>query len=79
GTAVVDAFGPNTDGVNFAVDSVTADNVVNAAEGSCNFTVTGVVKDVPADSANTVDTVVISGQSYTATVDSTAGKWTVCV
>ncbi|MFP0968051.1 BapA/Bap/LapF family large adhesin, partial [Acinetobacter baumannii] len=40
-------------------------------------TVTGVLKNVPADAANTVVTVVINGQTYTATVDSTAGTWTV--
>ncbi|MBW3010234.1 beta strand repeat-containing protein, partial [Acinetobacter baumannii] len=78
-TAVVDAAGPNTDGVNFAVDSVTADNVINASEASGNVTVTGVLKNVPADAANTVVTVVINGQTYTATVDSTAGTWTVSV
>ncbi|EPG3311607.1 Ig-like domain-containing protein, partial [Acinetobacter baumannii] len=34
---------------------------------------------VPADAANTVVTVVINGQTYTATVDSAAGTWTVSV
>ncbi|MDC4353675.1 Ig-like domain-containing protein, partial [Acinetobacter baumannii] len=79
GTATVDAVGPNTDGVNFTVDSVTSDNVINASEASGNVTVTGVLKNVPADAANTVVTVVINGQTYTATVDSTAGTWTVSV
>ncbi|MFX4370141.1 BapA/Bap/LapF family large adhesin [Acinetobacter baumannii] len=79
GTAIVDAVGPNTDGVNFAVDSVTADNVINVSEASGNVTVTGVLKNVPADAANTVVIVVINGQTYTATVDSTAGTWTVSV
>ncbi|MGQ1340434.1 BapA/Bap/LapF family large adhesin [Acinetobacter baumannii] len=79
GTATVDAVGPNTDGVNFTVDSVTADNVINASEASGNVTVTGVLKNVPADAANTVVTVVINGQTYTATIDSTAGTWTVSV
>ncbi|MGI9640477.1 BapA/Bap/LapF family large adhesin [Acinetobacter baumannii] len=79
GTAIVDAVGPNTDGVNFTVDSVTSDNVINASEASGNVTVTGVLKNVPADAANTVVTVVVNGQTYTATVDSTAGTWTVSV
>ncbi|WP_258579704.1 BapA/Bap/LapF family large adhesin [Acinetobacter baumannii] len=79
GTAIVDAVGPNTDGVNFTVDSVTSDNVINASEASGNVTVTGVLKNVPADAANTVVTVVINGQTYTATVDSAAGTWTVSV
>ncbi|WP_139120926.1 Ig-like domain-containing protein, partial [Acinetobacter pittii] len=79
GTAIIDAVGPNTDDVNFAVDSVTADNVINVSEASGNVTVTGVLKNVPADAANTVVTVVINGQTYTATVDSTAGTWTVSV
>ncbi|WP_427838057.1 Ig-like domain-containing protein, partial [Acinetobacter baumannii] len=79
GVVTVDTVGPNTDGVNFTVDSVTADNVINASEASGNVTVTGVLKNVPADAANTVVTVVINGQTYTATVDSTAGTWTVSV
>ena len=79
GTAIVDAVGPNTDGVNFAVDSVTADNVINASEAAGNVTITGILKNVPADAANTVVTVVINGQTYTATVDSAAGTWTVSV
>ncbi|WP_032002083.1 Ig-like domain-containing protein, partial [Acinetobacter sp. 1475718] len=80
-TAVVtiDTAAPNTGSVNFAIDSVTADNVINASEASGNVTVTGVLKNVPADAANTVVTVVINGQTYTATVDSTAGTWTVSV
>ncbi|ENV96272.1 hypothetical protein F937_00269, partial [Acinetobacter calcoaceticus ANC 3680] len=42
-------------------------------------TVTGVLKNVPADATNTVVTVVVNGQTYTATVDSAAGTWTVSV
>ncbi|MDX8255714.1 hypothetical protein, partial [Acinetobacter pittii] len=71
--------GPNTDGVNFAVDSVTADNVINASEAAGNVTITGVLKNIPADAANTAVTVVINGQTYTATVDKAAGTWTVSV
>ncbi|EXB42416.1 biofilm-associated domain protein, partial [Acinetobacter baumannii 1462234] len=51
GTAIVDAVGPNTDGVNFAVDSVTADNVINASEAAGNVTITGILKNIPADAA----------------------------
>ncbi|EXE90852.1 bacterial Ig-like domain family protein, partial [Acinetobacter sp. 1578804] len=79
GVVTVDTAAPNTAGVNFAVDSVTSDNVINASEASGNVTVTGVLKNVPADAANTVVTVVINGQTYTATVDSAAGTWTVSV
>ncbi|OUR08724.1 adhesin, partial [Acinetobacter pittii] len=79
GVVTVDTAAPNTGSVNFAIDSVTADNVINASEASGNVTVTGVLKNVPADAANTVVTVVINGQTYTATVDSTAGTWTVSV
>ncbi|EKU37507.1 Ig-like domain-containing protein, partial [Acinetobacter sp. WC-141] len=68
GTGIVDAVGPNTDGVNFTVDSVTSDNVINASEAAGNVTITGVLKNVPADAANTVVTVLINGQTYTATV-----------
>ncbi|MDH2528347.1 Ig-like domain-containing protein, partial [Acinetobacter baumannii] len=73
GVVTVDTAAPNTGTVNFSIDSVTADNVINASEASGNVTVTGVLKNVPADAANTVVTVVINGQTYTATVDSTAG------
>ncbi|EXC24740.1 beta strand repeat-containing protein, partial [Acinetobacter sp. 809848] len=79
GVVTVDTAAPNTGSVNFAIDSVTADNVINASEASGNVTVTGILKNVPADAANTVVTVVINGQTYTATVDSTAGTWTVSV
>ncbi|MCL6190755.1 Ig-like domain-containing protein, partial [Acinetobacter baumannii] len=79
GVVTVDTAAPNTGTVNFSIDSVTADNVINASEASGNVTVTGVLKNVPADAANTVVTVVINGQTYTATVDSTAGTWTVSV
>ncbi|WP_228144308.1 Ig-like domain-containing protein, partial [Acinetobacter baumannii] len=48
GVVTVDTAGPNTDGVNFTVDSVTSDNVINASEASGNVTVTGVLKNVPA-------------------------------
>ena len=79
GTAIVDAVGPNTDGVNFAVDSVTADNVINASEAAGNVTITGVLTNVPSDAATTAVTVVINGVTYNATVDSAAGTWTVSV
>ncbi|MDC4381952.1 Ig-like domain-containing protein, partial [Acinetobacter baumannii] len=79
GTVIVDAVGPNTDGVNFAVDSVTADNVINASEAAGNVTITGVLKNVPSDAAATAVTIVINGVTYTATVDSAAGTWTVSV
>ncbi|MES5690122.1 hypothetical protein U2E19_19550, partial [Acinetobacter baumannii] len=42
-------------------------------------TITGVLKNIPADAANTVVTVVVNGVSYTATVDKAAGTWTVNV
>ncbi|PTV51276.1 BapA/Bap/LapF family prefix-like domain-containing protein, partial [Acinetobacter seifertii] len=79
GTGIVDAVAPSTDGVNFTIDSVTADNVINASEASGNVTVTGVLKNVPSDAANTVVTVVINGVTYTATVDKVAGTWSVSV
>ncbi|MFV5350980.1 Ig-like domain-containing protein, partial [Acinetobacter baumannii] len=79
GVVTVDTAAPNPGTVNFSIDSVTADNVINASEASGNVTVTGILKNVPADAANTVVTVVINGQTYTATVDSTAGTWTVSV
>ncbi|MDP7811527.1 Ig-like domain-containing protein, partial [Acinetobacter pittii] len=79
GVVTVDTAAPNTAGVNFAVDPVTSDNVINASEASGNVTVTGVLKNVPSDAATTAVTVVINGVTYTATVDSAAGTWTVSV
>ena len=37
------------------------------------------MKNIPADAANTVVTVVINGQEYTAIVDKVAGTWSVSV
>ncbi|WP_252508510.1 Ig-like domain-containing protein, partial [Acinetobacter baumannii] len=44
-----------------------------------NVTITGVLKNIPADATNTAVTVVINGVTYNATVDKTAGTWTVSV
>ncbi|MDC5471631.1 Ig-like domain-containing protein, partial [Acinetobacter baumannii] len=78
-TYTIDTVAPNTDEVDFSVDSVTADNVINASEAAGEVTITGVLKNIPADAANTVVTVVVNGVSYTATVDKAAGTWTVNV
>ena len=53
--------------------------MVNASEAAGEVTITGVLKNIPADAANTVVTVVVNGVSYTATVDNAAGTWTVNV
>ncbi|WP_419332519.1 Ig-like domain-containing protein, partial [Acinetobacter seifertii] len=74
-----DTTPPNTNGVTFSVDPITSDNVINASEASGNVTITGVLKNVPSDAANTVVTVVINGVTYTATVDKVAGTWSVSV
>ncbi|WP_274922663.1 Ig-like domain-containing protein, partial [Acinetobacter baumannii] len=79
GVVTVDTAAPNTAGVTFAIDSVTADNVINASEAAGNVTITGVLKNIPADATNTAVTVVINGVTYNATVDKTAGTWTVSV
>ncbi|QRQ14923.1 Ig-like domain-containing protein [Acinetobacter pittii] len=78
-TGTVDTVGPNATGVNFTVDPVTSDNVINASEAAGNVTITGVLKNVPSDAATTAVTVVINGVTYTATVDSASGTWTVSV
>ncbi|MDV7550530.1 Ig-like domain-containing protein, partial [Acinetobacter baumannii] len=75
----LDTTAPDVDGVNFTVDSVTADNVINASEAAGEVTITGVLKNIPADATTTVVTVVVNGVSYTATVDKAAGTWTVSV
>ncbi|MEE7597306.1 BapA/Bap/LapF family prefix-like domain-containing protein, partial [Acinetobacter baumannii] len=78
-TYTIDTVAPNTDEVDFSVDSVTADNVINASEAAGNVTITGILKNVPSDAAATAVTIVINGVTYTATVDSAAGTWTVSV
>ncbi|WP_269500261.1 beta strand repeat-containing protein, partial [Castellaniella sp. S9] len=61
-----------------SVDSITADNVINAAEsGAEMIAVTGSVS-AEAGTETTV-TVTVNGQQYAATVDVTAGTWTVDV
>ncbi|MBJ8483788.1 Ig-like domain-containing protein, partial [Acinetobacter vivianii] len=75
-TVVIDTTPPNTDNVEFSVDPVTADNVLNAAESTSTVKVTGTLTGIPADAASTVVTLVINGKTYTATVDPATGKWT---
>ncbi|WP_353050822.1 Ig-like domain-containing protein [Acinetobacter sp. C26M] len=58
---------------------MTADNVINAAEGAGNVTVTGTLTGVLADAATTVVTLLINGVTYTATVDPLTGNWTASV
>ncbi|MFW1771759.1 hypothetical protein ACG9TC_19395, partial [Acinetobacter baumannii] len=43
----LDTTAPDVDGVNFTVDSVTADNVINASEAAGEVTITGVLKNIP--------------------------------
>ncbi|MFV5406872.1 Ig-like domain-containing protein, partial [Acinetobacter sp. 228] len=78
-SAPADTTPPSTDGVTFSVDPVTSDNVINASEAAGEVTITGVLKNIPADATTTVVTVVVNGVSYPATVDSAAGTWTVSV
>ncbi|WP_369029641.1 BapA/Bap/LapF family large adhesin [Acinetobacter sp. XH1741] len=74
-----DTTPPNTNGVTFSVDPITSDNVINATEAAGNVTITGSLKNIPTDAANTVVTVVVNGVTYNATVDKVAGTWSVVV
>ncbi|MCU4392647.1 Ig-like domain-containing protein, partial [Acinetobacter courvalinii] len=76
GTETVDITPPNPAGATLAIDAVTADNVLNAAESTTTITVTGTLTGIPADAATTVVTLVINGVTYTATVDAATGNWT---
>ncbi|WP_228142083.1 Ig-like domain-containing protein, partial [Acinetobacter baumannii] len=49
GVVTGDTAAPNTAGVTFTIDSVTADTVINASEAAGNVTITGVLKNIPAD------------------------------
>ncbi|USA45788.1 Ig-like domain-containing protein [Acinetobacter sp. C26M] len=75
----VDLTPPNPVTAVLNINSVTADNVINAAEGAGNVTVTGTLTGVPADAATTVVTLLINGVTYTATVDPLTGNWTASV
>ncbi|MEB6667556.1 Ig-like domain-containing protein, partial [Acinetobacter vivianii] len=75
-TVAIDTTPPGTDGVQFNIDPVTADNVLNAAESTSTVKVTGTLTGIPVDAASTVVTLVINGKTYTATVDAATGKWT---
>ena len=56
-----------------AIDSVTSDNVINAAEAAGTVNITGTSTGARAGD---VVTLTINGKAYSTTVDS-AGKWTV--
>ncbi|WP_269500269.1 Ig-like domain-containing protein, partial [Castellaniella sp. S9] len=61
-----------------SVDSITADNIINAAEsGAETIAVTGTV--AAEDGTSTTVTITVNGQQYAATVDAAAGTWTVDV
>ncbi|MDO3659239.1 Ig-like domain-containing protein, partial [Acinetobacter genomosp. 15BJ] len=75
----IDTVPPDTSGTTLSIDPVTADNVINAAESTGNVTLTGTLTGVPADAASTVVTVVVNGVTYTATVNSANGTWSVSV
>nr|WP_151769085.1 BapA/Bap/LapF family large adhesin [Acinetobacter colistiniresistens] len=79
GTGIIDTVAPDTSSVGFAINAVTADNVLNAAESTGNVTLTGTLTGVPADAAKTVVTVIVDGVSYTATVNAANGTWSVSV
>ena len=71
----VDTIAPE---LTVSVDQITPDNVINVAEsGAETIAVTGVVA-AEADTETTI-TVTVNGQQYAATVDATAGTWTVDV
>ncbi|TVT76389.1 Ig-like domain-containing protein, partial [Acinetobacter colistiniresistens] len=79
GTGIIDTVAPDTSSVGFAINAVTADNILNAAESTGNVTLTGTLTGVPADAATTVVTVIVDGVSYTATVNAANGTWSVSV
>nr|WP_269496833.1 Ig-like domain-containing protein [Castellaniella sp. S9] len=61
-----------------SVDSITSDNVINAAEsGAERIAVAGAI--IAEAGAETTITVTVNGQQYVATVDAAAGTWTVDV
>ena len=76
-TAIIDTTAPSVSGTTLAINPVTADNAVNAAEAAGNVTVTGTLTGAPADAATTALVLTINGVAYTATVTGT--NWTASV
>ncbi|WP_180107336.1 Ig-like domain-containing protein, partial [Acinetobacter sp. YH12154] len=60
------------------IDVIAGDDVINNAESTVTQTVTGTV-NIPADAASTTVKVTVNGVAYDATVDVTAGTWTLDV
>ncbi|XZU76260.1 BapA/Bap/LapF family large adhesin [Acinetobacter baumannii] len=75
----VDVTGPDISTAAITVDSVTADNILDATEAGGTVTLTGTLTNVPADATTTGVVVSVNGTDYLATVDAIAGTWTVNV
>ncbi|MDL4620142.1 Ig-like domain-containing protein [Citrobacter amalonaticus] len=65
----------NTATVTLAVDTIAVDDVINALEAGSYLTISGTSGQLPA---GTIVTVMLNGQSYTATVQAN-GTWTATV
>ncbi|WP_407196286.1 Ig-like domain-containing protein [Citrobacter farmeri] len=65
----------NTATVTLAVDTIAVDDVINALEAGSHLIISGTSGQLPA---GTIVTVMLNGQSYTATVQAN-GTWTVTV
>ncbi|MDK2130462.1 type I secretion C-terminal target domain-containing protein, partial [Acinetobacter baumannii] len=78
-TVTLDVTPPDITTTVLAIDSVTADNILDATEAGGTVTLTGTLTNVPADATTTGVVVTINGNDYTATVDAIAGTWTVNV
>nr|WP_225851881.1 Ig-like domain-containing protein [Citrobacter amalonaticus] len=65
----------NTATVTLAVDTIAVDDVINALEAGSYLTISGTSGQLPA---GTIVTVMLNGQSYTATVQAN-GTWTAIV
>ena len=71
----VDVIPPNTTGIQLTIDSITTDDIINAAEATATHTLTGKLTNVPADAVSKEVVVYVADQSYIATV--TGDTWTV--
>ncbi|WP_284337584.1 Ig-like domain-containing protein, partial [Comamonas sp. NoAH] len=77
-TIVLDTTAPDLSAAELKMDTVTADNVVNATEAQQGqVTLTGTLTGVPADVTATSVIVTVNGANYTATVNGTT--WSVMV
>ncbi|WP_176552658.1 beta strand repeat-containing protein [Testudinibacter sp. TR-2022] len=76
-TKATDLVAPDNSTTTLKIDSITADNILNAAEAKTNINVTGTVSGSEFKAGDKV-TLTVNGKSFTGTVDA-SGKFSIAV